>query len=87
MKNILDRIKRLDTVEEKIAEFGDIAIEVYKMKHREEKDLKKETRVELQWDWDSFRWPNICVIRISKGKENGETGNIEETMARIFQIW
>lgn len=65
MKNTLGGIYgRLDTVEEKISEFEDVAIEIIQNKASKGKNWRKKEQIfEL---WDNLKWHNINVIGVQK---------------------
>lgn len=64
MKNTLNGDNgRLDIAEEKISEH-----EIETLENVEWKENYKKNTQSIKELWD-IRWPNICVIEISKGKE------------------
>lgn len=65
MKNTLNGDNgRLDIAEEKISEHEIETLENVEWKE----NYKKKNTQSIKELWD-IRWPNICVIEISKGKE------------------
>lgn len=52
---------------EKIIELENVAIQLSRMKHKDNKDCKKNST------WDNFKWSNIHAPKIPEGeaRENG----------------
>lgn len=81
-ENTLDKMKRLDTTEEKISQLEDVVIETThnEVQRRKEIGKNKQSFRELQ---DNFQWLNVFGKKKQSFKQ-GKKKKLEKTIAENF---